>query len=475
MSSIDRVFIGQAVVSGVETPVYTEYERTHRAVADEYYQNINIIYEIYNRSGLAVGVEGRITQGDADAVQAALSNLRDLAINGRNENSVENLAIDPIMKRYFLTQEMASNLDLLMRSFQAVGAPEPWTALTDVQLEKWKDLSVVSTVIPDILRSSLNAVVGNRSIQSLIELEYVRTGNELIEEKLSDLEEALSTTKRVLDLLARLQDIRNRVVIKEPAPFDTRIWQDPLSITGVDASDSIRITSTTGGGIGGVSTATIVATGLEFMGDSDAGMHAADYAAYYNQQAGDYFNRPVNPILSSTYITSDPDDVDPLTAQGMSLIYEVLHMKQSLVLLLQPLSALGGTDPTVLTDTNSLYNRVKAIVTNFSAMLTVELDGDELGAFTLQSTDPRRASIALRRFLYDGNTTDSDLKVDGMGVGDAQQNVTSGITAAQGLNDQQKEEVRRYLFVFEEFYKSASAILQRITQILEKMAQNISR
>ena len=45
----------------------------------------------------------------------------------------------------------------------------------------------------------------------------------------------------------------------------------------------------------------------------------------------------------------------------------------------------------------------------------------------------------------------------------------------QALIDVQKEDVRNFLFVFEEFYKSASAILQRISQMIEKMAQNISR
>lgn len=59
--------------------------------------------------------------------------------------------------------------------------------------------------------------------------------------------------------------------------------------------------------------------------------------------------------------------------------------------------------------------------------------------------------------------------------GKIQENLGFAITAAESLNDQQKEETRRFLFLFEEFYKSASAILTKLTQLIEKMAQNINR
>src|SRR5262249_57694965 len=39
------------------------------------------------------------------------------------------------------------------------------------------------------------------------------------------------------------------------------------------------------------------------------------------------------------------------------------------------------------------------------------------------------------------------------------------IQGGQNLNDQLKEKVRRYDFIFEEFYKSSSDVLQKVTQI----------
>jgi hypothetical protein len=95
-------------------------------------------------------------------------------------------------------------------------------------------------------------------------------------------------------------------------------------------------------------------------------------------------------------------------------------------------------------------------------------------AENLTGTGTMAQGQALAQLLLDNqNTRYSD--VAGRTPGDSQQNLTFAMTSAQGLNDRQKEEVRRFLFVFEEFYKSAAAMLQRITQILEKMAQNISR
>jgi len=56
-----------------------------------------------------------------------------------------------------------------------------------------------------------------------------------------------------------------------------------------------------------------------------------------------------------------------------------------------------------------------------------------------------------------------------------QQNITNAITAGQSLNTTQTESVRNYLNLFEQYYKSASAVLQAISQIIQKMADGIAR
>ena len=54
-----------------------------------------------------------------------------------------------------------------------------------------------------------------------------------------------------------------------------------------------------------------------------------------------------------------------------------------------------------------------------------------------------------------------------------QQNLTFAITAAESLNDSDKEKVRRFMFIFEEYYKSAAGILRQVHEIIAKMAQGI--
>lgn len=59
--------------------------------------------------------------------------------------------------------------------------------------------------------------------------------------------------------------------------------------------------------------------------------------------------------------------------------------------------------------------------------------------------------------------------------GDFQRHINNAITSAQSFNDTQREELSRVMFVFEEFYKSATALLSRLTQIIEKMGSAINR
>ena len=59
--------------------------------------------------------------------------------------------------------------------------------------------------------------------------------------------------------------------------------------------------------------------------------------------------------------------------------------------------------------------------------------------------------------------------------GNYQTNLNNAVVASQALNDAKREELQRVMFVFEEFYKSAMALLSRLTQLIEKMADSINR
>jgi hypothetical protein len=55
-----------------------------------------------------------------------------------------------------------------------------------------------------------------------------------------------------------------------------------------------------------------------------------------------------------------------------------------------------------------------------------------------------------------------------------QNDIRTGLTAGANMNDEQKEQLRKTLFIFEEFYKSASALLAKLTQLKEKIASKIA-
>ena len=59
--------------------------------------------------------------------------------------------------------------------------------------------------------------------------------------------------------------------------------------------------------------------------------------------------------------------------------------------------------------------------------------------------------------------------------GSYQTHLNNAIVASQALNDAKREDLRRVMFVFEEFYKSATSMLSRLTQLIERMASAINR
>lgn len=60
-------------------------------------------------------------------------------------------------------------------------------------------------------------------------------------------------------------------------------------------------------------------------------------------------------------------------------------------------------------------------------------------------------------------------------VGGYQKNLNNTIVASQSLNDTKSEELKNVMFIYEEFYKSATAMLSSLQQLLVKLAGAISR
>lgn len=241
------------------------------------------------------------------------------------------------------------------------------------------------------------------NVQALIELSYVKTANETLASNMASLNDSLTTTKDIMDTLAGLQSLHNRITVAGKPPF-----------------------STADGGTFDYKTATL---------------------ATYQAAAKTYFDSNVDPTFALSAGSSGQiqfsSDIAKLKAKLSAQIPLLSATTPRL-----PLDQGGGEDPT------TLLSKVRAVLKDLT-------DND------LTTYEGQKAWVEDK---YGGL-----VGTDSTNSGLIQQALTFATTAGQSLNDTQKETVRRYLFLFEEYYKSASAVLQKISQIIEKMGQSISR
>lgn len=179
----------------------------------------------------------------------------------------------------------------------------------------------------------------------------------------------------------------------------------------------------------------------------------------------------VEPLYGLPIIESG-DPSNGISKHPMAKFYDdIISQRQTLIDTIQTLKS----DPNQ-SDTNSLANTLQRVLDDINSAgfdnMVSAVNAE--GSFTLSNNNIRNAiELFAQNWVIDKN--DTIASSDATDIGRIQNNLGVAISAAQSLNDTQKEETRRALFIFEEFYKSASAMLNKITQILEKLAQGINR
>lgn len=167
----------------------------------------------------------------------------------------------------------------------------------------------------------------------------------------------------------------------------------------------------------------------------------------YKDAAKAFFGASVNPSFAIAQNTPEANQfTNDLVALKAKLSAQIPLL--SAITPKLPLDQGGGEDP------NSLLAKLRAVL-------------NDLNTNNITTYAGQKAWVEDNYSALTGSASTS--------AGQIQQRLTFAITAGQSLNDTQKETVRRYLFLFEEYYKSASAVLQKISQIIEKMAQNTAR
>lgn len=330
-----------------------------------------------------------------------------------------------------------------------------------------------------------------QSLQAMIELVYVQSANDVLYNNLQSLQSYLGTTQNTMNVLTQLQNLHNEITVDPVGNFSSGYW------TAYTYASTISLRNGTGGpapftaanfqgGIspGGVtfvtqqlldSPVTVNGTTYQFQGLPASGtiVPAGTYTATITERKW---------VPASTYITGaggegpyetamsayfgNPTNISASFGSGgfNAFSQQMLQLKAEISTQLIPglsasqvrLPVPAGSPPGTLgaTDPQSLLGQMRLVLKN--------LDGTN---FTnIQS------SVAWLTDNYNTLTT----AASGSQGGQTQQLITNAITAAESLNTTQTESVRNYLYLFEEYYKSATSILQQMTQLIQKMADNIA-
>lgn len=415
-------FLLPVTIDGTEFQAHAEY--TSNYVGEYYKERLAVFSDVFN-----LGITDE--DPDTDAIRAAiesgsyhsdmetaLEELLDLAANGIED---PNDPVDPNRKHY-LSVEMSASLNQIIKSLKAAGASINGTSISisSENVVEWKSLSVNSDAIRQIVSYALSTAEDqNRTLQALVELIYVKTGNEILTENLNDLETALSTTKDSLTTLTSLQDLHNKVE----------------TTTREESFESFA-------------------------------------AGLYGQTNGSFFisgdeSQPGIADAASQYFTELQPTVDVANLSNSDTAL-FLDLRNDLI---QQIAILSQTTPGAGTDSEAgtLLDKLRTVKDHIDDAL------EQTGAISsgVLTGDTDSVKDALRYWILDNENDEATIASLDPGV--IQREITGALSAAQSLNDSQKEEVRRYLFVFEEYYKSAAAILNKITQLLERMAQGIAR
>jgi hypothetical protein len=525
-------------VDGIQVSAQREY--TTGVVLQSFEENMQIIKDFMASKSPPPA------DYDYTALKKAIENLRDLSVNGidcpldaSNPNGDH--------KIYYLTMQMNESLDLLFKSLNAVGVTINKTDPIDISsnptwYQKWYDLGAATPLLQNVFVTALHAKENSRSLQAMVELQYIKRANDLMGEKMKDLQKALTLTKDSLALLTDLQNLHNQIQVQNRPPFSAFLdiyktnpslfqglygsaasayfgipltpslvndgWQIPPTlgflnyISTVDKSTTFRkkgntYTITFTSEINklipegflekyGLKEQSVNAKGehiyttTDNLIEKDERFLAGGFRQYYRIQyvsaigPGASFQGTTlqNMTLQSFGGGGTSYLSDMLSGRyGLSRSPELLKEVQNLVkyrsTITAQIAALHAENPPAPgkeVDPNSLEGRLTSVLNDINRVF-VTADKKPITSGT-PLAEAYEGFKAWMMDQYDGNSSKS---------GEFQQNITNAITAGQALNDTQKESVRQFLFIFEEFYKSGSAVLQTLEQITSRMAQAIGR
>jgi len=354
---------------------------------------------------------------------------------------------------YTMSQEMATQLERLNRLLTAVGynVGDPTasnaslgklaTALStlktftaQVKVQSATDPTIYTTETKSqfylALTNALGSIstariygdvlTGAVSLQEVLMTDYISRGNELIFNEMRGLRDAINQNQMALAYLNSLQDLMNQ---KDPEKFVLNLaalsTNDPQTLVGNQTTSGPYDTYESG----------------NFQPDLKA-------VAYFqtNTDVEAFCKNPDGTFKKELFVQAFSDK-------------------------------LSGGDPVSYTfSITQIITNLTNLITSLKTATASKLDESSNLVQSLQKIADDMKSIS--------TTTSTDVATwvqDMTENSDFQTHLNNAITSSQSFNDTQRENLRSVMFVFEEFYKSATSLLSRITQLIEKMASLIGK
>ena len=267
-----------------------------------------------------------------------------------------------------------------------------------------------------------NAFSGSQNLQQALMVDYVSAGNQLLFDQMSQLNSALNVNQAILGYLNSLQDLMNQ---KDPQQFVKQLGT--LTASAVN-SGSNNLPNDNYNNYENTTFNTTLGSNPNFT-DTTSGLSSIANPGGAN-----------DPLLKGAFNTN----TDP--TQAGTFVYAASTIINNLTSYITQLNAAAGVSGGV-SPTTQLGLAIQSIINDFN-------------------TTNANGSISISQWVSDSQTGSQ---------GQYQTDLNNAITAAQSFNDTQGQQLNNVMFIFQEFYQSATALLANLSQLIQKIASMISK
>ncbi len=463
--------------------------------------------------------------------------LKNLSLNGINVPTGEGESYT-----CYLSADMTDTVDELMKTLAFCSIPDSSLDSTEqadaVQL--WQSLNTYGLDVPSMLTKARNlastykssvvkttnpktnapvylnvSLSPTQTLQSMLEVNYIGTGNNFISSHLTSLETALTLSNSSLTTLGAIQNILNQVTVNAPPiPFNQQFppnWEIPISQEDFDAIYSLVKTNsafatslykTESGGFA----LNVFNPGHNFLNVlkvEDKPLYNLITSGFYyiTEKSAITLMRNHTDIMQAAllditkpntysnlydYLINTPDHENFTGLQAYKSMYKMFassffsqifptdYSQQAFIdlakelladksVLLKNYNAIVATNPAADTNAFSVASSIKEVIkdisTSFSGISMTDVGGLE-SAVKTWILDARNIAIG---------------QAGSQKRGFVQNHLTEALTNSENLQEQQKQKVTEFMYIFQQFYKTSIAILNLLNQLLSNISHDIMK